>query len=168
MKATPDEIERVARDNLRRMIADAEATCHADTDPVWLGPDFALTVGDLRAIAAMDHERLPEPATGETEAERQLRNHQEQLDADGVMVGVSRQAVDEVLAQVASLRGQVAARDAVLKAIVAGARLGKELFEQRVHERKDRLTWWAVNVLQDNLACCGGAAEEALKEGPMT
>ena len=31
------------------------------------------------------------------EAINQLREHQQQLDADGIMVGVSRQALDEVL-----------------------------------------------------------------------
>lgn len=37
----------------------------------------------------------------------QLANHQEQLDFDGVMVGVSRQALDEVLAYVAALQARV-------------------------------------------------------------
>ena len=37
-------------------------------------------------------------------ASEQLRSHQEQLDADGIMVGVSRQAVDETLAQYNALR----------------------------------------------------------------
>ena len=37
-------------------------------------------------------------------ASEQLRTHQEQLDADGIMVGVSRQAVDETLAQYNALR----------------------------------------------------------------
>lgn len=36
-----------------------------------------------------------------------LRNNQRQLDADGVEVGVSRQAVDETLALVESLREQL-------------------------------------------------------------
>lgn len=38
--------------------------------------------------------------------------HQRQLDQDGVMVGVSRQAVDETLTFVATLRAQLAVRDA--------------------------------------------------------
>lgn len=33
----------------------------------------------------------------------QLRNHQQQLDPDGIMVGVSRQAIDEVLQFCATL-----------------------------------------------------------------
>ena len=32
-----------------------------------------------------------------SEASKQLQTHQEQLDADGCMVGVSRQAVEEVI-----------------------------------------------------------------------
>ena len=39
-----------------------------------------------------------------TEAEKNLRENQRQLDADGVMVGVSRQAVHEVLAETDRLR----------------------------------------------------------------
>lgn len=42
------------------------------------------------------------------EAENQLRNFQQQLDADGIMVGVSRQAVDEVLTEIERLRAIVA------------------------------------------------------------
>ncbi len=38
-----------------------------------------------------------------------LRDHQQQLDMDGVMVGVSRQAIDEVLTELATLRAQNAA-----------------------------------------------------------
>lgn len=37
-------------------------------------------------------------------ASEQLRTHQEQLDAGGIMVGVSRQALDETLAQYTALR----------------------------------------------------------------
>ena len=39
-----------------------------------------------------------------TPAEQNLRDHQTQLDMDGVMVGVSRQAIDEVLAEIERLR----------------------------------------------------------------
>jgi hypothetical protein len=42
------------------------------------------------------------------EAENQLLNHQRQLDADGCMVGVSRQAIDEVLAEIERLRAALA------------------------------------------------------------
>jgi hypothetical protein len=43
-------------------------------------------------------QHLPETGGGMSrEAIDQLRNHQRQLDADGCMVGVSRQALDEVL-----------------------------------------------------------------------
>ncbi len=31
-------------------------------------------------------------------------------------------------------------------------------FERRVKDRKGRLTWWAVNVLQDNMVCIKGEA----------
>ena len=39
-----------------------------------------------------------------SEAEKQLREHQQQLDWDGVMVGVSRQALAEFMAEVEALR----------------------------------------------------------------
>ena len=39
-----------------------------------------------------------------SEAEKQLREHQQQLDADGVMVGVSRQALVEFMAENKALR----------------------------------------------------------------
>ena len=39
-----------------------------------------------------------------SEAEKNLREHQQQLDADGVMVGVSRQALVEVLEERSQLR----------------------------------------------------------------
>jgi len=39
-----------------------------------------------------------------SKASDNLRDHQQQLDMDGVMVGVSRQAVEEVLAELAKLR----------------------------------------------------------------
>ena len=42
-----------------------------------------------------------------SEAEKQLREHQERLDFDGVMVGVSRQALDEVLTELTELREAV-------------------------------------------------------------
>lgn len=43
----------------------------------------------------------------ETEAAYQLENHQKQIDADGTMVGVSRQALDEVLVELKKLRKAV-------------------------------------------------------------
>jgi hypothetical protein len=53
-------------------------------------------------------------------------------------------------------------REALAK-ISLGSKLGKEMFEQRVKARKGRLTWYAVNVLQDNLAAREGTAHTALK-----
>ena len=43
------------------------------------------------------------------EAINQLREHQQQLDADGIMVGVSRQALDEVLEYVSFMEMEQAA-----------------------------------------------------------
>ena len=40
------------------------------------------------------------------EAINQLREHQQQLDDDGIMVGVSRQALDEVLEYVSLMEGE--------------------------------------------------------------
>ena len=51
---------------------------------------------------------------------------------------------------------------AALERIEAGSKLGAEMFERRVKERKGRLTWYAVNVLQDNLDACQGTARAAL------
>lgn len=48
----------------------------------------------LRALIA----RLRAAGRPPADALDQLRNHQKQLDMDGVMVGVSRQALEEVLA----------------------------------------------------------------------
>ncbi len=45
---------------------------------------------------------VADPTTPDAAIE-QLRDHQQQLDEHGVMVGVSRQAVDEVLAYFAAL-----------------------------------------------------------------
>jgi hypothetical protein len=55
-----------------------------------------------------------------------------------------------------------------LEKIRAGSKLGIEMFEARVRERKDRLTWWAVNVLQDHLAACEGTADAALSRARAT
>jgi hypothetical protein len=60
---------------------------------------------------------------------------------------------------------QDALREALTK-ISAGSKLGIEMFETRVRERKGRLTWWAVNVLQDHLAACQGTADAALTASP--
>lgn len=40
-----------------------------------------------------------------TDAIKNLKEHQDRLDADGVMVGVSRQALDETLALVEQMAG---------------------------------------------------------------
>ncbi|MDB5584335.1 MAG: hypothetical protein JWR80_9511 [Bradyrhizobium sp.] len=54
--------------------------------------------------------------------------------------------------------------EAALRQIEGGANLGKLTFELRVKERNNRLTWYAVNVLEDNLAACAGTATKALAE----
>lgn len=49
-------------------------------------------------------------------AEQNLRENQQQLDLDGIMVGVSRQALDEVLAELTRLRsGRAAALEEAAK-----------------------------------------------------
>lgn len=49
-----------------------------------------------------------------TDAERSLREHQIQIDEDGIMCGVSRQALHEVLAELAALREKLTrAREAL-------------------------------------------------------
>jgi len=53
-----------------------------------------------------------------SEAEKQLREHQQQLDADGVMVGVSRQALVEFMAENKALREELQAEVARLDEIV--------------------------------------------------
>lgn len=49
-----------------------------------------------------------------------------------------------------------------LDTIANAAELSGALFEARVIERKDRLTWWAVNVLQDCVSATQGHASQAL------
>lgn len=52
-----------------------------------------------------------------------LREHQQQLDADGIMVGVSRQAVAETLTEIGRLRAELSyTKNAVDKFKVYGAR----------------------------------------------
>ena len=51
-----------------------------------------------------------------------LRDHQQQLDMDGVMVGVSRQAIDEVLTELATLRAQ----NAALQTVASAAQIAAE------------------------------------------
>lgn len=55
-----------------------------------------------RWLLTLEAARAPEAKPAESkfsaeDAAEHLRNHQKQLDADGIMVGVSRQALDEVL-----------------------------------------------------------------------
>jgi hypothetical protein len=54
-----------------------------------------------------------------------------------------------------------AALRAALETIANGAKLGTEMFEVRMKGRT-RTTWYAVNVLQDNLSACAGTAAFAL------
>lgn len=63
--------------------------------------------------------------------------------------------------------GEVERLREALQQIRAGSRYGIDVFEQRVRDRKDRLTWFAVNVLQDNLAACEGTASAALSTERM-
>jgi hypothetical protein len=55
---------------------------------------------------------MTDPAVNVQTAIDQLRNHQKQLDMDGVFVGVSRQAIDEVLQFIEGITDQLAIRDA--------------------------------------------------------
>jgi hypothetical protein len=56
------------------------------------------SVAPLASPSVASREPEPGPATPSEGALEALRNHQQQLDQDGVMVGVSRQALDECLA----------------------------------------------------------------------
>jgi hypothetical protein len=49
-----------------------------------------------------------------------------------------------------------------LQTIADASAQGTEQFRERLGDRKSP-TWWAVNVLQDHLACCGGHARLALE-----
>jgi hypothetical protein len=50
-----------------------------------------------------------------------------------------------------------------LRLIAEAGRRSIATFESRVRDRKDRLTWWAVNELQDCLAAAAGEAERTLE-----
>lgn len=54
--------------------------------------------------------------------------------------------------------------EAALQTIEGGSTLGLELFSTRMEGKKSP-TWYAVNVLQDNLAACRGTARTALEQG---
>ena len=58
-----------------------------------------------------------------SEATEQLRNHQTQLDMDGIMVGVSRQAIDECLYEIDLQAARIAALEDALKWYGEQARL---------------------------------------------
>jgi predicted TIM-barrel fold metal-dependent hydrolase len=58
--------------------------------------------------AAKSECTCPPPAVDTTTAEYHLRTHQKQLDEDGIIVGVSRQAIDEVLAELDKARAEIA------------------------------------------------------------
>lgn len=49
-----------------------------------------------------------------SDAENQLMENQGQLDMDGIMVAVSRQALEEVLAQMASMRDMLSRADEII------------------------------------------------------
>ena len=80
-----------------------------------------------------------------SEAEKQLREHQQQLDADGIMVGVSRQALDETLAQLTKLQAKYDALREV------GDRMAMALTYAKSGYICDyRLAWEALKEQADN------------------
>src|SRR5690606_14654110 len=83
--------------------------------------------------------------SGPSAAIEQLRNHQKQLDADGCMVGVSRQALDEVLDALEAQAPPAGARDAVAD--------GEKFADWLAREMPPGTTisnpyWWAPRIIR--------------------
>lgn len=103
-----------------------------------------------------------------------LRNYAESVSDGSVMGAREAKRLREIAERIATIPAMpqptstVEAGDALreareaLEKIAGGSRLGIGMFERRVKEHDCRLTWYAVNVLQDNLAACEGTAHAAL------
>jgi hypothetical protein len=85
---------------------------------------------------------------------------QQQAAASGIALAYAK--FSRASARLTAMREEIERKDEALRQIVSGSRLGAEMFATRVSECKYRLTWYAVNVLQDNLAACEGTASRAL------
>lgn len=57
-----------------------------------------------------------------SEATEQLRNHQTQLDIDGIMVGVSRQAIDECLQEIEAQAARITELEGLLAEMKSSCR----------------------------------------------
>lgn len=68
-----------------------------------------------------------------TPAEQNLRSHQRQLDADGSMVGVSRQALDEVFVEIERLRAERRGTDKLVADLAALIPLKDTLTATKTH-----------------------------------
>lgn len=69
----------------------------------------------------------------------------------------TQDAAQVMTAELNRLRTENEAMATALETIAKGSRLGLEMFGERMRGKRS-LTWWAVNVLQDNLEACMGTA----------
>lgn len=86
-------------------------------------------------------------------------------DRDEAVKGNAQQIANaRLIALAPTLAAENARLREALERIASGAKLGTEMFSERMAGKKS-LTWHAVNVLQENLAACGGTASSALSQG---
>lgn len=71
-----------------------------------------------------------------------------------------------VLSTQSSMQARIEELEAALRAIANGSELSERHFEARLAARKNRLSWFVVNVIQDGLAACKGSARAALSNTP--
>lgn len=81
-----------------------------------------------------------------SEALENLKAHQQQLDADGCMVGVSRQALEETFGMITALQ----AENAKLRTVAEAAK--SFAYEDRTLEKPE---WWRLEELRRALAEAG-------------
>jgi len=86
------------------------------------------------------------------EAIEQLTNHQQQLDQDGIMVGVSRQAVDEVLASLAARDAEIARLREALDKVAINAEQAQALYDRNGPTWTSRETGIEYENTADHLA----------------
>lgn len=113
-----------------------------------------------------------------------LKNYQQQLDADGCMVGVSRQALDETLAFVAAILSTEAAPSEPVAWIVTDAQVNSACMSYRHDfglmspDKREKLRFeareWLHAWLKEGIGCdrnevierCAAVVDQANREGP--
>jgi hypothetical protein len=110
------EVERVARAMQNAELSDGEGNTYRLFDLLdFSGENKAVTITRQLAEAALQALCVEPPSDVAPECIKQLRDHQQQLDPHGEMVGVPRQALDETFDFIISLQRQIAERDEALR-----------------------------------------------------